>query len=280
MASPIETPSGKDADYENFPVGSVLIAKPLRRHVADFYAFARACDDIADNPDLTPVEKVERLDGFESALMGNATPGFEKAERLAESLAQTSVTPRHALGLLAAFKQDAIKARYKNWPDLIAYCRLSAAPVGRFMIDLHGGSRRGYGASDALCIALQLINHLQDCGEDYRTLDRVYLPQDWLAEAGADIEGLAGKSASGALRQVFDWTLLGVNQLLADAESLPGGLYSSRLALESAVIIRIAQALSRRLGKGDPLANRIELSKSELALCSLQGIMAGALARW
>ncbi|MBT5014579.1 MAG: squalene synthase HpnC, partial [Rhodospirillaceae bacterium] len=278
----IETPSGKDADYENFPVGSFLLPKRLRPHVASFYEFARAADDIADSPDLPPEEKIRRLQGFETALNGEKgeDPAFHIANTMAASLNECGVSSRHCLDLLVAFKQDATKSRYDDWPDLMAYCHLSAAPVGRYLIDLHGGSKNGYWASDSLCAALQLINHLQDFGDDYRTLDRIYLPMDWIAEAGVDLADLAANSTTPDLRRVLDWTLIGVNQLLLDAAALPGGLYSTRLGLEASVIIQIARALSKKLAKNDPLSDRIELSNIELALCPVRGVAAGVWDRW
>src|SRR5262245_13034206 len=115
-AGPVETPSGKNAGTENFPVGSWLLPAPLRPHVAIYYGFARAIDDIADNPALAAAEKVARLDGFARALAGaDLGPGFEKAYRLRESMAATQVPIRHGLDLVAAFKQDAIKLRYTDW---------------------------------------------------------------------------------------------------------------------------------------------------------------------
>jgi phytoene/squalene synthetase len=188
-----------------------------------------------------------------------------------ESLAETDVAPRHCLDLIAAFKQDAIKLRYQDWDDLIGYCMLSAAPVGRYLLDLHGGSADGYGPSDALCNALQVINHLQDCQDDYRTLNRVYLPLDWMAETGATVEELDGAVTGAALRRVIDRTLDGIERLLKEAAPLPAGLASRRLAMESAAILDIAQKLTYYLRHGDPLAGRIELSKSEYLWCCMRG---------
>src|SRR5262249_9086249 len=161
----------------------------VRPHRATFFGFARPIDDIADNPQLAPEDKIARLDGFAAALTGKAVgPGFEKAERLRESLAATGVTAQHGLDLIAAFKLDAVKLRYADWRDLIdRYSMLSAAPVGRYLLDLHGEAPSGYRASDALCNALQVLNHLQDCQDDYRQLNRVYLPQDWLAAADSHV---------------------------------------------------------------------------------------------
>ena len=278
MKQSVETPSGKDAAYENFPVGSWLLPAHLRPHIAVFYAFARAIDDIADSPDLSGEEKLHRLDAFEAALLGNGDEACAKACRMAESLTETGLTTQHCLDLLAAFKRDAVKNRCDDWDDLMAYCSLSAAPVGRYLLDLHGGSDLGYGPSDSLCNALQVINHLQDCQDDYRTLDRVYLPADWMAEAGADVTDLDASSTSPGLRAVLDRTLAATDVLLVEAATLPGALRSKRLALESAVIIDIAGALCRRLTVGDPLAGRIELSKPAFLICGMRGIVKGALA--
>jgi len=279
MNQSVETPSGKDAAYENFPVGSWLLAAHLRPHIAVFYAFARAVDDIADSPDLPSDEKIRRLDGFEAALLGRGGGhDYNKAHSMTKSLAETGVTPRHCLDLLAAFKQDAVKNRYRDWDDLISYCNLSAAPVGRYLLDLHGGSRLGYGPSDALCNALQVINHLQDCQDDYRTLDRIYLPSDWMDDAGADVADLDANRLSSGLRNLIDRMLDATGKLLLEAKFLPGALRSKRLALESAVIIDIAEALTQRLHTGDPLSSRIQLSKPAFLMSGFRGLVRGLLA--
>lgn len=270
----VETPSGKSTATENFPVGSFLLPAHLRPHVATFYGFARAIDDIADNPALAPDDKIARLDGFAAALTGAAAgPGFEKAERLRESLAATGVTAQHGLDLIAAFKLDAVKLRYADWRDLIeGYCMLSAAPVGRYLLDLHGETRSGYRASDALCNALQVLNHLQDCQDDYRQLNRVYLPQDWLAAARSKVEDLDAPATSAGIRRVIDQCLDGSDELIAIARTLPGQLRSRRLAMESAVIVRIAERLSRLLRRRDPLAGRVKLSGRQFLGCGLRGV--------
>ena len=141
----IETPSGKGAGDENFPVGSWLLPARLRPHVAIFYRFARAIDDIADNPDLRPDDKIARLSRFEAAVTGAETddPALATAHRMRESLAQSGVASQHCVDLVAAFKQDAIKPRYHDWSDLLGYCALSANPVGRYLLDLHGETASG-----------------------------------------------------------------------------------------------------------------------------------------
>jgi hydroxysqualene synthase len=270
----LETPSGKWAQDENFPVGSWLLPAPLRPHVAAFYAFVRAADDIADNPDLAPADKVARLERFAAALTGPPAlaASLPKAQALRASLAATGVSPRHAIDVLAAFKRDATKLRYSDWPDLLGYCALSASPVGRYLLDLHGETSELYRWSDPLCDTLQLLNHLQDCRDDYRALDRVYLPLDSFAAAGIGVDALDQLATSPALRQVLDRALDGIDELLATASNLPRALRSRRLAAESAVILEIARRLAQELRRRDPLAERVELSRPRFLLCGLLGI--------
>ena len=272
-AGAAESPSGKGAADENFPVGSRLLPARLRPHVAKFYAYARAIDDIADSPDLERGEKIRRLDGFARAVSGVETDdsAFAKAHEVRRSLAETGVSWEHCVDLTRAFKQDAVKSRYGGWDELMAYCRFSAAPVGRYLVDLHGQSATAYPASDALCNALQVLNHLQDCGDDYRALNRVYLPQDWMQEAGARVDSLQAGQCTAELRQVLDRCLDATGQLLRQAERLPEQLADIRLAMESAAIVAIARLLSRELRRRDPLAERVVLSKAQYAGCCLRG---------
>lgn len=276
----IEAPSGKDADYENFPVGSFLLPKKLRPHIQTFYHFARAIDDIADSPTLYPELKISRLEGFAEAVQGKGTvkPGYDKGWAMAESLKETGITPQHCLDLIAAFVQDCKKSRYDNWDDLMGYCILSAAPVGRYLIDLHGGQKAGfddgaaYAASDALCNALQVLNHLQDIKDDYQTLDRIYLPGDWMLAEKVSEAHLSKDVTAPALRRVIDQCLDETDKLIVEARALPKALVSKRLAAESAAIINIADKLSTLLRTGDPLASRVKLSKFEYFCCILKGI--------
>ncbi len=270
----LETPSGKDASYENFPVGSWLLPAKLRPRVAAYYAFARSIDDIADNPHLAPADKIARLDAYAAGVLGEAgnDAAPEKAIAMRRTLVETGISPRHCTDLVAAFKQDAVKSRYDDWADLMGYCLRSAAPVGRFLLDLHGGSKDGYGPSDALCNALQVINHLQDCAFDYSELDRVYLPLDWMRAEGAAVADLAGPALTSPLRRVVDRCLDGVDALLGEARALPPGLASRRLGMESAVIVDIALTLAARLRRHDPLAGRVALSRPAYVWCCTRGI--------
>ena len=280
MTEPLETPSGKNAKTENFPVGSWLLPAPLRPHVAAFYAFASAGDDIADNPALAPEDKIARLTAFGAALAeGEGDPDlFAKAHALRKSLAETNVTAKHGLDLLEAFKQDAVKSRYRTWGELIEYCNLSAAPVGRYLLDLHGESHGGWPASDALCNALQVLNHLQDCQEDHREMDRVYLPLEWLEAQAGSVADLQKPKANGAVRTVLDMCLGETEELLVLASELPARLKSRHLAMESSVIIHLANRLDRLLRRQDPLAGRVKLTKADFAVSGIKGVVHGWLA--
>lgn len=277
----IETPSGKGAADENFPVGSWLLPARLRPHIAVFYALARGTDDIADNPDLSPEEKLRRLNAFDQALCGHrpANTGLDAAYRMRTSLIETGVTNRHSRDLIAAFKQDAVKNRYDDWDDLMGYCNLSAAPVGRYLLDLHGEDPAGWAYSDPLCNALQVLNHLQDCKDDFLALDRVYLPRDWMEAEGVIVADLRAAASSPGLRRVIDRALDGVDDLMVMARQLPANLKSRRLAMESAVIVRLADRLTALLRAGDPVAGRVALSKRDFLSCGLRGAAAGFLRR-
>ena len=140
----------KDADGENFPVGSRLIPARLRPHVMAFYDYARTADDIADSTEIETAEKLERLNKLEKVLIGEAEPDDETrcAAVLKKSLEESNVTNQHALDLLKAFRQDSEGRTYNTWEDVMAYCRWSAGSVA-----LHSdscgdldGERTPYGA--------------------------------------------------------------------------------------------------------------------------------------
>jgi squalene synthase HpnC len=275
-ASPgtIEAPSGKGRGDENFPVGSWLIRRDLRAHVHAFYRFARNADDIADSPVLSADEKIRRLDRMAAILDGEPGADSPAASAMRLSLAATGVTARHCHDILRAFRQDAVKLRYRDWDDLMEYCRYSAAPVGRQLLDLHGEGRHTWPASDALCSALQVLNHLQDCGDDYRDLDRVYVPLGDLAAAGCAVEDLAAPALSRGMRRVLDRLLDNTETLIARAGDLPPGVAARGLRWESAVIVALAGRLARRLRRCDPLAGRVALSAGDFAASFLTGLFA------
>lgn len=252
--------SGKGSGDENFPVASALIAARHRPLVLAFYRVARLSDDVADHPGLSPDEKLRRLDAVEASLTG-AGEAVPAAAALKRALGERGLSDRHMLDLLTAFRRDAVQTRYADWDELMDYCRYSAAPVGRFVLDVHGEERATWPASDALCAALQVINHLQDCGKDYRDLDRVYVPLDALAAAGLDVKALGEARASPALRQVITELAGRTTGLLHVARPLADSVRDLRLALEIGVIHTLADSLARRLMVHDPLSERVHHTK-------------------
>lgn len=268
----VEVWSGKDRGDENFPVGSLLTRRALRPHVHAYYAFARNADDIADSPTLTPEDKVARLDVMEAVLLGHRDAGSASAITLRASLAQTGVTVVHATDLLIAFRRDAVQRRYATIDDLYNYCRYSAVPVGRYVLDLHGESHECYSPSDALCIALQVLNHLQDCAVDLANLDRCYLPQTLLDHFGAQVSDLRSPAETPALRRVFVTLLDRVDRLTQAAAELPDIARDRRLQIETAAILGLARRLARRLAQADPLATRVKLTKGDFVLSTLSAL--------
>jgi squalene synthase HpnC len=277
MTTAFDFDSGKGHADENFPVGSVLIARRHRGLVMAFYRVARMSDDVADHPTAPAEAKLARLAQIEATLKAR-DDRVPEAVRLRAGLAERGLDTTHILDLLRAFRLDVTKTRYCDWADLMDYCRYSAAPVGRFMLDVHGESRDAWPASDALCAALQVINHLQDCANDYRDLDRVYVPMDVLAPIG--VEALAERHASPALRAVIGALAARTRDLLHTAAPLGVNLNSLGLALEVAAIHRLAVSLNRRLLARDPLSERVHHHPAEalgVALVGVAGLIGGRL---
>jgi len=265
-----ELRSGKGSHDENFPVASRLIKRQHRPVILAFYEFVRVADDIADHPQLTSAEKIDRLDRLESSLVGS---GGDEPEglRLRAVLNERGLLPRHAQDLLSAFRQDATKLRYASWDELIDYCSRSAMPVGRFVLDVHGEARDTWPASDALCAALQVINHLQDCAKDYLALDRVYIPLDALSASGATVEALKDDRASPALRDCLRGLVVRTSTLLDESRGLEPKVSDTRLALEISVIQSLAGQLLAMLMVRDPLAERVHLTKAEALATAVNG---------
>jgi squalene synthase HpnC len=257
----VEQWSGKDRGDENFPVGSVLVSAKYRPHIHAYYAFARNADDIADSKTLSPEEKIERLDIMEAVLLGKRSEGAPSAVKLRESLATTRVSSVHATDLLIAFRRDAVKSRYATIDELYNYCRYSAVPVGRYVIDLHKERHDCYSPSDALCVALQVLNHMQDCGKDLAELDRCYMPQALLDHFQSSVDDIRGTNETPNLRRVFVTLLDRIDRLLLAASELPEKAKDRRLRMETGLIYGLAKRLRTRLGNNDPLAKRVKLSK-------------------
>jgi squalene synthase HpnC len=281
MTGAADFASGKGHRGENFPVASRLVRPELRAPILAFYRFARAADDVADHATAAPADKLAQLARMEAGLRGAAGASPE-GEALHAVLQARGLTERHALDLLEAFRRDVTQHRYADWAELMDYCRYSAAPVGRFVLDLHGESPGLWPANDALCAALQVINHLQDCAKDFRAIDRVYIPRDSLAAHGIGVEALAEPVASPALRQVVLELARRTAVLLDRSRGFADGIADRRLALEVGVIQALAESLTARLARRDPLSQRVHHHPVEaigLALRGGLGIAAGRLGR-
>jgi squalene synthase HpnC len=270
--------SGKGHRDENFPVASWLIHPRHRGPILAFYNFVRTADDIADHPTLPAPEKLALLDRLEAVLSGNGSDE-PVAVKLRTALAERNLSPRHAQDLLVAFKLDVTKLRYRDWDDLIGYCTYSAMPVGRFVCDVHGESRNVWPANDALCAALQIINHLQDCKADYQNLDRVYVPLDALSSYGLGVEALGAPRASPALLHCLHMLADRTEWLLGKSDSFPLMLNDRRLALEVSVINTLAHRLTRILMRRDPLSERVHLGMPAVAGLSLLALLKGTSRR-
>jgi farnesyl-diphosphate farnesyltransferase len=209
---------------------------------------------------------------MEDVLLGRRDEGSPSALKLRASLAQTGATPAHASDLLVAFRRDATKTRHADWAELQDYCRYSAMPVGRHVLDLHGEARDTWPASDALCTSLQVLNHLQDCAKDLAALDRCYIPDALMATHGTGIADLRKPALTPGLRAALDALLDRCEALNARAIGLPRGVRNRRLRLETGVIVGLARRLAGLLRRGDPLAGRVKLRRSDALLA-----VAGAL---
>jgi hydroxysqualene synthase len=278
MTAAADLRSGKGHRDENFPVASVLISPQHRGPILAFYEFVRTADDIADHPTLSGAEKLAHLDALEADLLGRGH-GNAVAVRLRAALEERKLSPRHALDLLAAFRMDVTKLRYRDWDELIGYCTLSAMPVGRFVLDVHGEPRSTWATNDALCAALQINNHLQDCHADYRNLDRVYVPLDALAAAGARVEELGAARSSPQLLRCLHGLAHRTAALLEESEGFAAAIRDFRLSLEVAVITAMARRIVGLLAGRDPLSENVHLTKVAIAGAALVGVAAGSLSR-
>ncbi len=257
MGTHPRSPPQRDERGENFPVASRLLAPELRAKVLAFYRFARTADDIADDPALDPAAKLARLDAMAALLDDPAGPLRE-------------VGTEEARVLLSAFRQDAVQTRYADWAELEAYCGRSAIPVGRMLLRLHGeADPAALRAADALCTALQVLNHLQDLVPDRERLGRIYLPVPWMEMAGGEAAFFA--PANPARRAVLDAALDRVEADLDIAAALPR-LLQSRLKRQAAVTLACAWRLLARLRAADPVPGRVALTKGDFAIAAFAAL--------
>jgi len=230
-------PPGKPDHYENFPVASLLLPAALRPAVFALYAFARSADDLADEGDLPATERLRHLAAYHAEL-DRIADGQPAQLPLFHHLAPLIAAHRLPLGpfydLLDAFTQDVVKSRYANFAELADYCRRSANPVGRLLLHLFGAdSPENLNRSDALCTALQLINHWQDVGVDLAKgkSGRIYLPQDEMARFGVSEADLERRRTSADFRALMAFQCARARMLLEAGAPL-GRALSGRIGME------------------------------------------------
>ena len=257
------TPVASLDHYENFPVASLLVPRRQRRSVAAIYRFARHADDLADEGDATPAQRLAALDDLDRALRG-AVGDPPVVAQLRPHLRQHGLPVAPLRALLSAFAQDVGPVRHASWDSVIDYCSRSASPVGELMLRLFGAWNESTRVrSDQICTALQVLNFLQDLAPDWRR-DRLYLPLDELRAAGLDEADVARSVAAGRAGARLAHLLAGqtdrARRLLESGAVLVRHV-PWRLSLELRAIVagglRVAEQL--RAGGHDPIARRPEL---------------------
>ena len=237
--------------YENFPVASFLLPRRLAPAVEAIYAFARSADDIADEGDAAPQERLAALAHYGHALETierGAVPPEPMFARLAAVVAEfrLPVAPMH--DLLSAFRQDVVTTRYPDYTALLDYCRRSANPVGRLMLELYEAvDEPNLRDSDAICTALQLINFWQDVAIDLAK-GRIYLPLEDLERHGVSEAELAAGPNSPAWRALMRFEVERARSLMLAgaplARRLPGRIgWELRLIVQGG--LRILDAIER-----------------------------------
>jgi phytoene synthase len=227
--------------YENFPVASILLPRPLREPVAAIYAFARSADDFADEGDRTPAARLALLDGYQRQLdaIAEGAPSEDPLfRRLADVIKVHRLPLRPFRDLLDAFSQDVVQTRYADFRELMDYCRRSANPVGRLLLHLfRANSQKNLEYSDAICSALQLINHWQDVGVDAaKPVPRIYLPMEDLVYYGIPEADILRRTATADFRSLMRFQVDRARKLMKEGEPL-GWLLGGRIGLEIRTIV-------------------------------------------
>lgn len=236
--------------YENFPVGSILMPKKLRRPTHTIYAFARTADDIADEGDADNETRLRGLQDLRDELdllQQNQSPKTELMQRLQrEAIEPFNLPLQPFYDLLDAFSQDVVKKRYQNFGELVDYARRSANPVGRLMLHLYGQTdERSLGQSDGICTALQLINFWQDVAVDWQK-GRVYIPQDDLQKFGVSEQQIADGKADLAFQRLMAFECERAFKMLHAGSPL-GRTLKGRIGFELRMIVLGGQTILQKL---------------------------------
>ena len=254
--------------YENFPVASILLPGHLRHPIEIIYAFARSADDFADEGEMAASERIRLLDEYDLELgrIGHGeTPTLPLFVKLAAVIREHDLPLRLFHDLLDAFKQDVAKTRYANFAELMDYCRRSADPIGRLLLHLNrAASAQNLAWSDAICSALQLINHWQDVAVDWQKNGggRVYLPQDELARFGLSDADIAAGGTGPAWQEMMRFQCERARALLISGKPLTHTL-PGRMGAELRLIVAGGACILDKIdaARGDVFRRRPRLGK-------------------
>ncbi len=252
--------------YENFPVASWLLPPALRNPVAAIYAFARSADDLADEHQIAADTRLRRLEAMGDALDALAEgrpPAVPLYQALADTVARHRLPLQPFHDLLSAFRQDVTQSRYRDFGELMDYCRRSANPVGRLLLHLQGyHDARDLAHADAICSALQLINFLQDIAPDYRQRGRIYLPADEMARFGVGEADIAECRNSAAVQALIRFQIQRCARLLRAGSPL-GTRLNGRFALELRAIVLGGSRILEKLYRQEDVYSRPRLDRRD-----------------
>lgn len=253
--------------YENFPVGSLLLPRRMRRAVHVIYHFARHADDLADEGDAEPAQRLAALQALRDELArieAGTTPQLPLMQDLARVIADYRLPLAPFYDLLSAFSQDVTKTRYQDFAELVDYCRRSANPVGRLMLALYGErDPRSLAMSDGICTALQLINFWQDVAVDWQK-GRVYIPQDDLAKFRVSEDQIARGDAGGVWPMLMDKEVKRALAMLEAGSPLALKL-KGRLGWELRLIVLGGERILKKIhdARGDVFTQRPVLTSRD-----------------
>ncbi|GHD55753.1 squalene synthase HpnC [Jeongeupia chitinilytica] len=261
------TPQQSVEHYENFPVASVLLPRRFRKPVAAVYHFARHADDLADEGEAGPAERLAALADCSAELAridAGDTPETARYQALAAVVREYGVPVSLCEDLLSAFRQDVTQSRYADFGELIQYCRRSANPVGRILLHIFGEvSPRHLAMSDGICTALQLVNFWQDVAIDW-TKDRVYLPQDELQRFGVTEAQIAAGKVDAGWQRLMRFQVDRTRRMLKAGAPLAGAL-PGRIGFELRLTVLGAATVLDKLDAGgyDVFRHRPVLGKGD-----------------
>jgi squalene synthase HpnC len=241
--------------YENFPVISFLIPQELQKHIAVIYWFARTADDLADEGDYTPEQRLEALEKFEARfnLMMNGNYETEFDILLHHTITSRDLTASLFTDLLSAFKQDVTKKRYSTYEEVKDYCRRSANPVGRLLLETYNiRNSEVFSYSDNICTALQLTNFYQDAGIDYEK-GRIYFAADEMERFGVNEKSFEMKKINDNLRELVKYNI-----------ERTGNLYREGIKILPYLKGRLKLEIKWTIGGGMTVLKKIEKNKYDI----------------